>query len=300
MVLPVFGSVSLSLNEWASPVRYIVAVSGGVDSVVLLHQLVMAGEHELIVAHFDHGIRPDSAADARFVEALAASYNLPFVGRREELGVGASEELARTRRYAFLRQAAKEREAILVSAHHADDVVETIAINLSRGTGWRGLAVLNAPDIVRPLLYTSKQKLRQYAHDNRLEWVEDSTNATFAYLRNRLRAKIQKNIDEKAHVALQTLRNQQVGIKTAIEAETKRFVRADGVYERYMMTQIDRATAAELLQAMIRGGGSVGITRPQQERALLAIKTSKPGTRYDCGGGVTLRFTTRTFIVETT
>ena len=65
---------------------YLVAVSGGIDSVVLLHMLVQEGEHDLTVAHFDHGIRDDSAADARFVEELAAQYGLPYVGKREELG----------------------------------------------------------------------------------------------------------------------------------------------------------------------------------------------------------------------
>lgn len=277
-----------------------VAVSGGVDSVVLLHQLVTAADHDLVVAHFDHGIRPDSAADARFVEALAASYSVPFVGKREELGAGASEELARTRRYAFLRQVASDHQAVLVTAHHGDDVVETIAINLSRGTGWRGLAVLNAPDIVRPLLHMSKQKVRQYALDHRLEWVEDSTNATLAYLRNRLRRLAYQYLDKADYNALQQLRGQQVALSAAIDSEASQFVRADSTYDRYFATHIDSASAGELLQAVVRAAGGVGLTRPQGERALLAIKTARPGARYDCGGGVILRFQTRTFIVETT
>jgi tRNA(Ile)-lysidine synthase len=87
--------------------KYLVAVSGGIDSVVLLHKLVAAGEHELVVAHFDHGIREDSAEDARFVKGLAEHYGLPFVMKREELGKTAGEEQARTRRYAFY--AARQR-----------------------------------------------------------------------------------------------------------------------------------------------------------------------------------------------
>ena len=76
--------------------KYLLAVSGGIDSVVLLHKLVQDGGHELIVAHFDHGIRPDSASDARFVEALAGQYGLPFVAKREELG-SAAVQLASVR-----------------------------------------------------------------------------------------------------------------------------------------------------------------------------------------------------------
>ena len=279
--------------------KYIVAVSGGVDSVVLLHQLVTAGDHQLVVAHFDHGIRSDSASDARFVEALAASYGLPFVGRREDLGARASEELARTRRYAFLRQVASQHQAVLVTAHHADDVVETIAINLNRGTGWRGLAVLNATDIVRPLLTLSKQQVRQYALEHHLEWVEDSTNATLAYLRNRLRRLAYRSLDETEYGALQQLHRRQVALGAAIDSEVSRFIRTDATYDRYFTTHIDSVSASELLRAAVRSAGGVGLTRPQCERALVAIKTARPGTRYDCGGGVMLRFQARTFIVET-
>lgn len=279
--------------------KYIVAVSGGIDSVVLLHQLVQAREHELVVAHFDHGIRSDSAADARFVEALATSYKLPFTGKREELGADASEELARTRRYAFLRQVARERSGIIVTAHHSDDVVETIAINMSRGTGWRGLAVLNAVDIVRPLLHISKRQVRQYALEHRLEWVEDSTNATTAYLRNRLRRLLQQHLGEQSYSELQALRDKQVDLKRAIDDEGGHFIRPDAIYDRYFVTQIDIASASEVLQAMIRAAGGTNLTRPQCMRAILAIKTAKTGTRHECGSDVTLRFSPKIFIVET-
>lgn len=280
--------------------RYIVAVSGGIDSVVLLHQLVQAGEHTVIVAHFDHGIRPESAADARFVEALAEHYGVPFVGRREELGPNASEERARTRRYVFLRQVAVEYQATLTTAHHADDVVETIAINIQRGTGWRGVAVLNAPNIVRPLLEFSKEELRCYALEHRLEWVEDSSNASLAYLRNRLRRMIQLNLDAAARRELGALRAAQVKMKGLIDAETRTSMTDDATYERYAMIHIDEDVASELLQAMISATGSLGLTRPQRERALLAIKTAKSGTRFDCGGGLILQFSTRNFTVCTT
>lgn len=279
--------------------KYVVAVSGGIDSVVLLHQLVTAREHSLVVAHFDHGIRPDSAADARFVEALAASYNLPFVGEREELGSRASEELARTRRYDFLRRVTREHQAVMLTAHHGDDVVETIAINLIRGTGWRGLAVLNAPDVERPLLGISKQEIRRYALDHRLEWVEDSTNATPAYLRNRLRHLTERRLGEAHREELQSLRNKQVKLKAAVDSEVSSLIGTDGTQDRYFMTQIDIASAGELLRAVVYAASGTSLTRPQCERALLAVRAAKPGTCYECGGGVTLRFKARTFIVET-
>src|SRR5690606_26701133 len=105
--------------------KYIVAVSGGVDSVVLLDMLSKKTEHELIVAHFDHGIRPDSHEDAAFVQKLAQRYGHTFEMKREELGAYASEATARERRYAFLGALAKKHQAAVMTAHHLDDLVET-------------------------------------------------------------------------------------------------------------------------------------------------------------------------------
>lgn len=278
--------------------RYLAAVSGGVDSVVLLDMLAHEDGHEIVVAHFDHGIRPDSAADARFVAALAARYGFPFVTRREELGARASEALARTRRYAFLRGEAATRHAVIATAHHQDDLVETVAINLVRGTGWRGLAVLSAPDVVRPLLALTKCDIYDYARDHRLEWVEDDTNATEAYLRNRVRHRL-AGVPEEDRQALIELWERQCSLKTQIDTEAARFTCGGGEYERYFFTQLDEPSALELLRAAIIGVGAAPSTRPQLGRALLAIKTARPGSVFEVGGGVALRFTARGFIVTT-
>ncbi len=276
--------------------KYLVAVSGGVDSVVLLDMLARAGR-DVVVAHFDHGIRSDSAADARFVEALAGKYGVPFVGMREELGAGASEERARTRRYAFLRREAARHDAQLVTAHHADDVVETIAINLSRGTGWRGLAVLDSPDIVRPMLDFTKAQIYQYALHRHLEWVEDSTNATPHYLRNRIRRRIALRLPDEDRQKLVALWQAQLGLKKEIDKFSA--AHAAGEQRRYFFTTIDEQSAYELLRSAIVAKTGASPTRPQTERALLAVKTARGGTIYDVGDGVRMRFTQRTFIVET-
>lgn len=278
--------------------RYLVAVSGGIDSVVLLDQLAKANEHELVVAHFDHGIRDDSVADARFVEALAERYHLPFVSTREELGKQASEERARQRRYHFLRRMAAQHQATIVTAHHADDVVETIAINLQRGTGWRGLAVLQASDIVRPLLDQTKLELLEYALAKRLEWVEDSTNASDDYLRNRLRRRIGAGLSAVQRKSLRKLWQKQADLKTIIDDDIAVLADADG-HSRYFLTHIDELAALEVLRAVVMAKTKASPTRPQLERALLAIKTARPHTKYEIGGGVTLQFTARSFIVET-
>src|SRR5687768_12752801 len=166
----------------------IAAVSGGVDSVVMLHKQAQSNKKP-IVAHFDHGIREDSAADARFVEGLAQKYGLKFEVGKGELGANASEEKARRARHGFLRGLSKKYEgALIATAHHQDDVTETAIINILRGTGRRGMSSLTESDIyLRPLINLNKQEIYKYALEHRLEWVEDETNQSDKYLRNRIR-----------------------------------------------------------------------------------------------------------------
>jgi tRNA(Ile)-lysidine synthetase-like protein len=145
--------------------KFVVAVSGGVDSVVLLDMLATGKlkitNHktqitnkfqkpssktncQLVVAHVDHGIRGDSHLDAELVEGLAKKYGLKFELQKVELGEGASEAEARDVRYKKLRQVCKKHKASgIITAHHQDDQIETAIINLIRGTGWRGLAPMS-------------------------------------------------------------------------------------------------------------------------------------------------------------
>lgn len=292
------GLKTSELSPLLAPGRYVLAVSGGVDSVVLLNMAVRqaslstAGAYELVVAHFDHGIRADSAQDVTFVTELAKKYGLSFESQREELGANASEALARTRRYGFLRTVAKRHTASLVTAHHADDAVETIAINLIRGTGWRGLAVLDS-DIIRPLLDLSKQEILAYASKYQLAWREDSTNASDDYLRNRLRRKTEVLTDDDKRQLL-GLRVQQVALKQQIDKEVQGLIGKGPDYSRYFFTHLDTVTAIECL----RNGTHARLTRPQLIKAFLAIKTARPGAVYQAGDGLQFLFTSRNFKVE--
>jgi tRNA(Ile)-lysidine synthetase-like protein len=284
---------------------YVVAVSGGVDSVVLLHMLVNNNlpsttyhllPTKFIVAHFDHGIRSESAADARFVSELASKYELPFETRREELGAKASEELARTRRYEFLRVIAKKHGAKIVTAHHGDDVIETIAINLIRGTGWRGLAVLDSPDIERPLLDTTKTNLIAYAKQHKLEWREDVTNQDTKYLRNDLRQKLSK-LDDSSRQLLQLYRNRQVVLRHEVDNECKKLINKSP-YLRHTFIAVPDAIALELLRTIFINEVGTSPTRPQLGRTLHAIKVFGGGKRYEVAAGVSLRFAKTNFVVE--
>lgn len=269
--------------------KYIVAVSGGVDSVVLLDMMSRVGEHELIVAHFDHGIREDSVDDALFVRELAQKYGHQYFSKRESLGASASEELARTRRYEYLNSLASAHEAKIVTAHHLDDLVETVAINMTRGTGWRGLAVFDS-QIVRPLVDTTKEDLINYAKSNGLVWREDSTNGSDAYLRNRLRQHTQSiSLDKKRQ--LRALHATQRALRMEIRKEIMQLIGDGPNFSRYLFTHMSSKAALECLRLIT----DRRLTRPQLERLLHAIKTAKMGARFEAGMGITVQFSTRYF-----
>src|SRR6266540_5641084 len=153
-----FIRYNYSMKVSVKPGKYVVAVSGGVDSMVLLHMLHQGPGLQLIVAHFEHGIRPDSDSDRKLVEAAAKHYGLPFRFAHGNLGPQASEAAARQARYAFLRMVQKESGAQgVITAHHQDDLIETAIINLLRGTGRKGLSALaSTDDLIRPLLAATK------------------------------------------------------------------------------------------------------------------------------------------------
>lgn len=178
--------------NWPQPGSYVLAVSGGVDSMVLLDLMATAvGQrgYQLVVAHFDHGIRPDSASDAVSVETVAKRHGIAFATQRAELA-GQSEVVARQARYRYLRKVMSKHAAqAILTAHHKDDARETIIFNTLRGTnifGQTGFGVGDG-DVLRPLAQLSKQDLTAYAAERHLEWHEDSTNADISYTRNFIR-----------------------------------------------------------------------------------------------------------------
>jgi tRNA(Ile)-lysidine synthase len=181
------------------PGKYIIAVSGGIDSVVLLDVMSRIDGVELVIAHFNHGIRDDSDLDQTLVSQLANNYGLTFETQSVILGKNASESIARKARYDFLKSVMSKNKADgIITAHHLDDLIETAAINLLRGTNRKGLTSLKSTEIIRPLLGISKKQIKQYAETKKLRWREDSTNTDTKYKRNLIRAELLKNTDNLA------------------------------------------------------------------------------------------------------
>lgn len=170
----------------------LVAVSGGLDSVVLLDLLhhTAADSRELIVAHADHGIHPHSSAVASRVAALAAGMALRAEIGRLDLGAAAGETAARRARYAWLAMLRERLGATVVfTAHHADDQVETVLMRVLEGSGPAGLAGMQpvTGTLVRPLLRFRRAELARYARERGLEVWMDPANSDPAHLRSWIR-----------------------------------------------------------------------------------------------------------------
>lgn len=179
--------------------KLLAAVSGGADSMCLLHLLAAAGL-DVTAAHFEHGIRgEESLRDLRFVETWCREHGIScLAGHGDAPGYALShgmslEQAARELRYAFLRNCADEIGAeYILTAHNLDDNAETLLFNLARGSGTAGLCGIPARrgEIVRPLLSVSRAEIEDYLSENQIPHVEDSTNREDAYTRNLIRHRV--------------------------------------------------------------------------------------------------------------
>jgi len=181
----------------------VLAVSGGPDSMALLHgatRLAPGRAWQLVVAHLDHGLRPDSGADAAFVTDAADQLGLPWRLRRTDVAAEAAqagmgvEEAGRGARYAFLDEVADGLgpDALVATAHTADDLAETVLLNLVRGAGLHGMRGMPArrSRVIRPLLHARRAPLRAALDEAGIAYRLDPTNADTERARARVRSEI--------------------------------------------------------------------------------------------------------------
>lgn len=277
---------------------WIVAVSGGVDSAVLLDMLVEANSADMVVAHVDHGIRSDSQSDAALVKRQAEKYGLRYEVVELHLGADTSEEEARIARYEWLDGLREKYGATaVVTAHHQDDLIETIIINLQRGTGWRGLCSLRETEVrKRPMLILSKASIVSYAIERDLEWREDSTNDDLRYRRNYIRHGIMPRIDSKSRREFIKLYNAQLALRPEIENKvdsvSREATRGKGL-SRYWLIMLPDTVALEVLRSAC---GS--LVTQQLERLLLFAKTARVAAKHETGEGVSAEATVSELIVS--
>lgn len=291
---------------------YVVAVSGGVDSVVLLDKLARQGHNKLIVAHFDHGIRPGSAKDREFVKQLAKKYGLPFEYAEGQLGPDASEAEARTLRYIFLEKIKKKYSAdAIITAHHQDDLIETAIINLLRGTKRRGLSSLSSrPGLLRPLLKVPKFTIVKFGTQHHLRWHEDPTNQDTKYLRNYVRLVLIPQLDKadstwRERFLQQLERGGELNriIDTQLADLARRVIseNAQGFsVSREAITNLPSEVGLELLRYQFgRLKPSIKIDRTKLKSAWLFIKTAKPGATVQLSGRVEMKLQDENVLVST-
>ncbi len=195
-LLPAFKDFITKNNLLPDAAPTLLAVSGGLDSKVMIH-LFRAANVPFALAHCNFQLRDEeSEGDEEFVRQMAAQYDVPFFTKRFETKdygqkTGLSIQMAaRTLRYGWLEDIRAEHGfGQLATAHHLNDAVETVLLNFARGTGLAGLTGIAARNglLVRPLLFATRPDLEAYAAANNLVWREDRSNATDDYARNFVR-----------------------------------------------------------------------------------------------------------------
>jgi tRNA(Ile)-lysidine synthase len=265
------------------PGKYVVAVSGGVDSVVLLDLLSKQKELGLVVAHFDHGIRPDSSEDRKFVATLSQKYNLPFEFEEGHLGSSVSEEDARNKRYAFLQKIRKKYNALaIVTAHHHDDAIETAVFNILRGTNRKGVVSLSSSQtICRPLLDKTKLDIVDYAEKNNLVWREDSTNDTDAYTRNWIRHNVIPKLSNAQRQQLTKTHSEIKRLNTELDAAVKNQLSAiqlqPNSVDRKQLSALPYSVAAEVVAEWLRENNYSDFDKKTIHKLVVGAKTLRSG-----------------------
>lgn len=265
---------------------YVVAVSGGVDSMVLLDLLRQRPGMKLVVAHYDHGMRADSAKDRKLVQAVAKKHGLSFVHEAGKLGAKTSEARARTARYGFLNRVKEASGAkAIITAHHEDDALETAILNLLRGSGRKGLTALKTTDeLIRPLLSYSKERIRDYAENQALLWREDPSNCDTKYLRNYVRANILSKFPAGKRAQLIILLDQMRGINNELDNQLAAMLHVQPAVDkldRAWFIQLPHSVAKELVHAWLIRHNIRNVNKKTIERLIVAMKTGKLGQKID-------------------
>lgn len=283
------------------------AVSGGADSMCLLHRLYcMAPEwgFSLACAHFNHNLRGSEALrDEAFVRSWCCEHNILFFGGSADVAAEAArtgrgiEETARVLRYEFLDQTAKLCGASrIATAHTANDNAETLLLHLVRGSGLSGLAGIppRRGNVVRPLLTTTRAEVEEYCETNGLSWVEDSTNADETYTRNFLRHQVMPLLEQMNPRVVETLSattdrlrmDNEYLMELAEEAVSKAHVTPEEVeISVCVLNELPQTVAGRAVRRLLeRAGGGKNCTSAHINAVLKLCRSSDPSGKVDLPG----------------
>jgi tRNA(Ile)-lysidine synthase len=273
--------------------RLVVGVSGGMDSVVLVHVLKYL-DYQLELAHMNYGLRgAESERDEQFVRQLAEEWGLSLQVKRIDpalfSGEGNLQEIARKLRYDWFTELVQSG-GFIVTAHHANDQAETILMNLLRGTGLNGIKGMQPKreQVCRPLLFAERAMLEAYATEKGLKWVEDSSNLTDKYNRNRIRHQVLPAItamfpDSIRRIYLNSRNFQSLAAYTELQVQRSlaKLIEQKGEEQWLPILKWKKTTgAAYLLFEWLHG---VGFSAEQVEQAI-DLMESQTGHTIQSGG----------------
>lgn len=249
----------------------------------------------LVVAHFDHGIRYESGEDYELVKQIAEKHGLEFVSESGKLGTNTSEAEARNARYDFLHRVMKDNKAKgIITAHHQDDVLETVIHNLLRGTGRLGLIALRSREnILRPLLGVTKSEIREYAVKHQIIWHEDRTNADVKYRRNYIRHQFLPKMTDRQKADFLRFVEVQEGLSTEIDSILNALfdeqLDSHGKVSRSWFIMLPHIVAREVMASWLRRRGVTQLSRSLLERLVVVAKTYANGRQTDIDKSHVLR-----------
>lgn len=286
------------------------AVSGGIDSMCLLHflhELSKQREFTVAAAHFNHRLRGgESDRDATFVAGWCRGEGIPCVveagdvaeeARRTGMGL---EAAGRALRYAFLERTADALGAErIATAHHADDNAETLLLHLVRGAGLRGLTGIppRRDRIVRPFLSIPRTELEEYLAEYGIPYVEDSSNADVAFARNRLRHEVipvlrelNPRLTESMAATIRTLRadNDFLNAQAAVRASNALLAEDDLVIETEHIARVPAALAPRVVRSLLEmlGDGTVQAEASHLNAVVELCRSSDPSAILHLPGGI--------------
>jgi len=252
-----------------------VAVSGGADSVCLLHALIELGGLRLSVLHVDHCLRgAESRRDAEFVREMAARLGLPFTLREIDVAPGNLEQEARKARLVFFQEQLASGEVDRVALGHTrSDQAETVLFRFLRGSGTAGLSGIlpvTAEGLVRPLIEVERAEVEGFLRERGIAWREDSTNATGEFARNRIRHRLLPQLAEEWNPAI---------VETL--AHTAEFARGEEAYWEQEITHLAETHMAYAGDAVLVRAAALGRLPPAAGRRLVrhAIRLAKGDLR---------------------
>ena len=267
------------------------AVSGGADSMALLFAIYLLREKlqiDLHAAHFNHGLRgEESDRDELFVRDFCTGYGIPFVSGTGEVVAGKKglEAAARNARYEFLHS----QPGKIATAHTADDNAETVLMHMVRGTGLKGLGAIAPVNgrLIRPMLCVTRQEVLTFLQEYSIPFVEDSSNQTDAFLRNRLRHYVMPLLYRENPQLAENLSEMALRLRED-EQLLQTLEQASDLPDITALREMPGAQRKRILRTFLERSG---VKEPEADHVALAeslVFSEKPSARADFPGGVAI------------